>query len=178
MTLIRKMAAPAAAFAVAALLFGALATSAQAQTPPFSAYGIGQTPGAVVEAFVGGNSCGTATADADGNWLLEIAADAPCTPAAGDEISFTLDGAAVTETATWSAGGVPADVANGISLTPSGDGGSGDGGSGDGGTTPPPADTGNAGLAATSGSSLLLVLALMGLATALVGGARVSTRSR
>ena len=48
MTLIRKMAAPAAAFAVAALLFGALATSAQAQTPPFSAYGIGQTPGAVV----------------------------------------------------------------------------------------------------------------------------------
>lgn len=173
MNLIRKMAAPAAALAVAALLFGAYATAAHAQVPPFTAYGQGLSEGDVVEASVGGTSCGTATADADGNWLLQIASDAPCTPADGDEISFTLNGSATDAVETWNAGGAPADVAGGIVLSAS------DGGDGGDGDTPPPADTGTAGFAAADGGSAsFALLALAGLTALVVGGARAATRTR
>ena len=65
MSFLQKMVAPVAALALAMLLFGAVATAAHAQVPPFTAYGSGLKAGDKVEAFDGGKSCGTATADAN-----------------------------------------------------------------------------------------------------------------
>ncbi len=170
MALIRKMAALGTAMAVAAVLFGAFAASANAQTPPFTAYGTGLTAGDVVTATIGGDACGEATVDADGNWLIYVEAGGDCAPVAGDEINFAINGEAANETATYSAGGAPADVANGISLTLA------DGG--DGGETPAPgpSDTGNAGLLGSTGTSMALVLALGVFAAAMVAGGRTATR--
>lgn len=169
MALIRKMAALGTAMAVAAVLFGAFAASANAQTPPFTAYGTGLTPGDVVTASIDGNACGEATVDADGNWLIYVEAGGDCAPVAGDVINFAINGEAANETATYSAGGAPADVANGISLTVA------DGG--DGGTpAPEPSDTGNAGLLGSTGTSMALVLALGVFAAAMVAGGRTATR--
>src|SRR5258708_21005240 len=85
----------------AVLLFGALATAANAQVPPFSVYGSGLKAGDKVEAFDGKVSCGSVTADASGNWLMRIAANAPCTPQGGDKITFTLNGAATSAVETY-----------------------------------------------------------------------------
>lgn len=167
MALIRKLAGLGTAFAVAAVLFGATSASANAQTPPFTAYGTGLTAGAVVGAWIGDTACGEATVDADGNWLIYVEAAGDCAPVDGDEISFTVDGAAAAETAVYSAGGAPADVANGISLTVA-----------DGTATPAPepADTGNGGLLGSTGTSMALVLALGVFAAAMVAGGRTATR--
>ena len=67
MSVLQKMVAPVAALALAMLLFGAVATAAHAQVPPFTAYGSGLRAGDKVEAFDGAKSCGTATADGNGN---------------------------------------------------------------------------------------------------------------
>src|SRR5690606_31048347 len=123
MALIRKMAALGTAMAVAAVLFGAFAASASAQTPPFTAYGTGLEAGDVVTATIDGDACGEATADADGNWLIYVEAGGDCAPVEGDTINFAVNGQAAAETATYSPGGAPDDVANGISLTPDADGG-------------------------------------------------------
>jgi len=166
MALIRKLAGLGTAFAVAAVLFGAISASANAQTPPFTAYGTGLTAGAVVGAWIGDTACGEATVDADGNWLIYVEAAGDCAPVDGDEISFTIDGAAAAETAVYSAGGAPADVANGIALTVA-----------DGGTeAPEPAETGSAGLLGSTGTSMALVLALGVFAAAMVAGGRTATR--
>ena len=167
MSLIRKMAAPLAALTVATLLFGAYVTSANAQVPPFTAYGTGQTAGDTVEAWVGGASCGSATVDADGNWLLQIGSDAACAPADGDAISFTLNGAATDAAETYKAGGAPADVAAGITLTAS-----------EAPAAPAPAETGNAGLFGGNSTGIASMLALGAFALLAVGGARVATRKR
>lgn len=171
MALIRKMAALGGAMAVAAVLFGAFAASANAQTPPFTAYGVGQTAGDTVTASIDGNACGEATVDADGNWLIYVEAGGDCAPVDGDTIAFAVNGEAAAETATYSAGGAPADVANGIDLTVDGTGG-GD----DEGETPTPSDTGNAGLLGSTGTSMALVLALGVFAAAMVAGGRTATR--
>ena len=168
MSVLRKMAAPLAALTVATLLFGALATSASAQVPPFTAYGSNQTAGAVVEAWINSVSCGSATVDADGNWLLQIGTDAPCSPAEGDTIAFTLDGAATSAAEIWKAGGAPSDVAGGSTLEPITGGP----------VVPPPADTGNAGFLAENSTSLASMLALGAFALLAVGGARAATRRR
>ena len=166
MALIRKLAGLGTAIAVAAVLFGAISASANAQTPPFTAYGTGLTAGAVVGAWIGDTACGEATVDADGNWLIYVEAAGDCAPVDGDEISFTIDGAAAAETAVYSAGGAPADVANGIALTVA-----------DGGTeAPEPAETGSAGLLGSTGTSMALVLALGVFAAAMVAGGRTATR--
>lgn len=170
MALIRKMAALGTAMALTAILFGAFSASVNAQTPPFTAYGTGLDAGDEVTAIVDGADCGSATADADGNWLIYVEASGDCAPTDGDEISFTLNGEATNETATYSAGGAPADVANGISLTLADDDGD------DNGETPTPAPTGNAGLLGSTGTSMALVLALGVLAAALVAGGRTATR--
>jgi len=177
MSLIRKLALPVAALTLAALLFGAYVSSASAQVPPFSTYGSKVKAGDKVEAFVGGKSCGTATADASGNWLLQIASTAPCSPTDGAAISFTLNGAATTASETYKAGGAPKDVANGVTLTlaaapapaatpkatP---------------TAPAPAKTGNAGMLGQGSTGIAMVLALGALALIAVGGARAATRRR
>ncbi len=110
MTLLKGLARPGAVMALFAVLLslGLFAGStADAQQPPFRAFGTGVAAGATVAAQIGGVECGTTTADADGNWLLDIASDAACNPASGDTITFSLDGAAVDETATWSSAGSP-----------------------------------------------------------------------
>jgi hypothetical protein len=55
--------------------------------------------------------------DAAGNWVLYVAATDPCAPKEGSTITFRLDGQTTSQTATFTAGGAPSDVANGISLT-------------------------------------------------------------
>ena len=48
--------------------------------------------------------------------MVRIAGDNVCGVREGDEIVFTIDGEPTTHTEQWLADGVPADVANGISL--------------------------------------------------------------
>ncbi len=168
MAFMKKAMGIGTAFAVAAVLFASFAASASAQTPPFTAYGTGLTAGSVVTAWIGDTACGEATVDADGNWLIYVQAGGDCAPVDGDTISFQVDGAAQNETATYSAGGAPADVATGITLTAAAGGGE----------APTPAPTGNGGLVGTTGTSMALVLALGAFAAAMVAGARTATRSR
>jgi hypothetical protein len=153
------------AFAAAVVLFSAFAASATAQTPPYTAYGIGQTAGAKIAANIAGKSCGEATVAAAGTWLLPIPTTAACAPKEGDTVSFTINGAAATQTVKWTAGGAPADAAKGIALTA-------------GAAAPAPAKTGDAGLLGSTGTSMALVLMMGIAAAALVAGARTATRER
>ena len=167
MKLTRTFMSMGVAFAAAAVLFSAFAVSASADTPPYTAYGIGQKAAAKITANVAGKSCGAGTTvDATGNWKITIATTDACAPKDGDVISFAIDGAAAKETVKFSAGGAPADAAKGIALTA-------------GGTdAPAPAKTGDAGLLGTSGTSMALVLMMGIAAAALVAGARTATRER
>ncbi len=199
MTLLKGLARPGAVMALFAVLLslGLFAGStADAQQPPFRAFGTGVAAGATVAAQIGGVECGTTTADADGNWLLDIASDAACNPASGDTITFSLDGAAVDETATWSSAGSP--ISSGFAAA------TGIAGAGGGLTataveaapvaepeptpepTPAPApapaeptvpETGSAGMAGTTGSGMALALSMSVFALALLAGARTLTRT-
>ena len=191
--------------ALFALLLGSLAVGSQtahAQGPDAAQYyGTGLTAGDTVAASVDGVECGSTTADADGNWVLVVAAGDPCGPEEGDTVNFSVNGEQAEQTESWTGGGVPADRANGISLTVAdmgdgddgmgdgddgmgdGDDGMGDGddgmGDGDDGMDVEPPDTGNAGLAASSSASHALALGLGALAVAMLAGARsVTGRSR
>ena len=142
---------------------------AHAQNPPATYYGVA-TAGDEIGAWIDGVVCQTVTADANGEWVISIES-AGCDGAAvdGAAVAFSLNGEVADQTATWTPGGAPADLVNGIVLTVSGGGG----------VTPP--DTGNAGFAATDAgsSSLWLMLALGTLAAgALVGARTVTGRSR
>ena len=166
MTLTRKFMGLGIAFAAAAVLFSAFAASASAQTPPYTAYGVGQAAGAKIGANIAGKSCGAdVTADATGNWKITIGTDAACAPKEGDTVSFTIGGVAATQTVKWTAGGAPADAAKGIALTA-------------GAAAPAPAKTGDAGLLGSTGTSMALVLMMGIAAAALVAGARTATRER
>ncbi len=152
-------------FAFVLGLSATFADATHAQTsPPATMYGTASA-GDEIEAFIGGVSCGTATAGADGFWMMRIAEDAACSPTDGDEVSFTHNGDATNETETWASGGAPAIVATGVTLTLS--------------EAPAPAapETGNAGLLAAGqqGSSPWLALSLGVLALAMVAGARAAT---
>ena len=151
------------------LLAGSTTASAQ-PVPPFLAYGVGATEGDTVAATVGGTDCGSTTVNAAGEWSIQISPTAPCVVAEGDTIDFWLNGAAVTETATYSSGnsvsgeypaatGVPLTLA---AMAPAP-------------AAPAPADTGSAGLATEASTSLWFALALGALALATLAGARVST---
>lgn len=168
MSLIRKMAVPFGIAAVALMLF---ATVASAQTPPFTVYGTGLTAGDTVEAFIGTASCGTATADASGQWQMQIASNAACSPTDGAAVTFTLNGAATMASETYKAGGAPADVANGVTLTVSAT-------ATPTATTPAPAATGNAGFLVGHSTGLASMLALAAFAVIAVGGARAATKRR
>ena len=153
--------------AVAALMLTmslALAETADAQTPPAVFYGKGLKSGDKVEAMIAGKSCGTATANAAGEWSISVQSNAACGPTEGAAVSFTLNAGAATATpaATWKGGGLPPDVANGYVLAA-------------GGAAVTPPKTGNAGLlgAGNDATSGMLVLALAVLALGTVAGARV-----
>ncbi len=166
MTLTRKLAGLGIAFAAAVVLFSAFAASAQAQTPPYTAYGIGLTAGAKIGANITGKSCGEVTVAAAGTWLMPIPTTAPCAPKEGDTVAFTINGAAAAQTVKWTSGGAPADAAKGIALTAGT------------GAAPAPAKTGDAGLLGSTGTSMALVLMMGIAAAALVAGARTATRER
>ena len=174
MTLIRKKAGLGLMLAVAGLMLSAyLASSAFAQTPPFTAYGTtGLDEGQVVEVFVGDASCGTDTVNAAGEWGPIYAGADECPATEGDEITFTVDGAAAVAAeapVTFVAGGAPADPAVGIVLDV--------GEPVDDDDAPAPAPTGNAGLVGGAGSTSMALVMLLGvLGAALVAGARVATR--
>ena len=163
------------AVAVAALLlssgFAFASTTAHAQAPML-VYGPAPAEGSAIVVLVDGAVCETASVGMEASsstgylWVAQID-DGECGAGAGAAISFTLDGAAASQTATWSAGGAPADTAVGITLTASGGGG--------GTTTPTPPDTGDAGLLASSSSSPWLALGLGALAVAMLAGARSAT---
>ena len=167
MTLLKKMSGLGIALAAAALLFSSFATTVTAHTPPFVAYGTGATSGDAIVVLVGGASAGTATADADGNWG-PVNVDG----ASGDAITFTVNGATAGESATWSSGGTPSDVAAGFVLTVAGSASAPAAPA-----APAPSDTGNAGLVATGSSSALMLL-MVAFAASMVVGARFATRIR
>ena len=175
MTFLRKTLALSAVLAVAVALFGSFATTASAQSPPFSAYGTGATDGDTIAVLAGTTECATATATATGTWgpiqLGEAVGD--CVFAAGDTISFCLNGTVADQSELWAAGGAPAAVATGTVLTvaavvvveePV--------------AAPVPADTGNAGLAQSTGTSSIATLLLAAFAVVVVAGGRVASRMR
>ena len=89
--------------------------------PPATYYGFGLDEGVVVRTFntrAGCENivCEQSEVDVDGFWVVRIAGDNVCGVREGDEIVFTVNEEPTTHTERWLAGGVPADVANGISL--------------------------------------------------------------
>ena len=174
MTFLRKTLALSAVLAVAVALFGSLATTASAQSPPFSAYGTGAADGDAIAILAGSTECATATADASGQWgpVQLDAAVGDCVFAAGDTISFSLNGTVAEQTETWAVGGAPANAATGTVLTvaavvvaePV--------------AAPAPADTGNAGLAQSTSTSSIATLLLAAFAVVVVAGGRVASRMR
>ncbi len=158
-----RVASLAGLLAAAFLSASMFASSAHAQNPPATMYGTAKA-GDKVEALVGGKVCASATAGADGFWMMQIAEGGACGAKDGDTISFTLNGAAAAQTETWKAGGAPKTVATGVTLSSSG-------------VTPP--KTGNAGLLPTGGaSSPYFALMLGAFALAGLAGARAMTGRR
>ena len=177
------------ALLLAPLAFGFHSASAQG-VDAAQYYGSGLTAGDSVGASVDGVECGSVDADADGNWIIQVAAGADCAPEAGDTVNFSLNGETAEQTETWSEGGAPSDPA-GISLTvaampepeatavateampaateamPAAT---------EVMTEPVMVETGNAGLVTSESSAPLMALVLGFLAIAGVAGARVSTR--
>jgi len=174
MTFLRKTLALSAVLAVAVALFGSLATTASAQSPPFSAYGTGAADGDAIAILAGSTECATATADASGQWgpVQLDAAVGDCVFAAGDTISFSLNGTVAEQTESWAVGGAPANAATGTVLTvaavvvaePV--------------AAPAPADTGNAGLAQSTSTSSIATLLLAAFAVVVVAGGRAASRMR
>jgi len=106
--------------AITVLASLATALAAEAQFLPAVLYGGGLKSGQKVEAFIGGLSCGSTTASAKGEWVMQIPADAACKPQAGNHINFKVDGAdaAPSPVARWESGGIPTgSVATGYTLT-------------------------------------------------------------
>ncbi len=171
------------AAALLALLLAPLAfgfQSAHAQGPDTAQYyGTGLNAGDTVGAWIGGTQCSSTTADADGNWILQVG-PGDCVPEDGATVNFSVNGEVAEQTETWSGGGAPSDPA-GISLTvevveeptpeptaeptaePTPD-------------APVMPDDGNAGLVSSESAAPLMALVLGFLAIAGIAGARVSTR--
>lgn len=168
MTILGKTLALSAVLAVAVALFGSFATTAHAQAVGYSVYGTGTTPGYEIEAYRGDTLCGSATADADGNWGMVLNISADCPWSNGDPITFHVGGMMAMETDEWESGGVPADRANGIVFAPM-EMADPDPEM----AAPDPSDTGSAGLAQSTGANSIAVLLLAAMAATVVAGGRV-----
>ena len=181
------------AAALLALLLGPLAfgtQSAHAQGPNVAQYwGTGLSDGDTVGAWIDGTQCSETTANAAGEWALQVGPDGDCSPEDGDTVNFSLNGEVAEQTESWAGGGTPSDPA-GISLTVAegmgegmgengegmGENGEGMGENGEGMTAPQPGEPGQAGLVTGAAGSSLLALALGILAVAGIAGARLATR--
>ena len=89
MTLTRIFSRGAVGAATALISSALLVSAAFAQTPPFTIYGSDAGANASVVVTSGDSTCGTATADADGQWSLRVestcaAAGATVTATSGD----------------------------------------------------------------------------------------------
>ncbi len=89
MTLTRLFSRGAVGAATALITSALLVSAAFAQTPPFTIYGSDAGANASVVVTSGDATCGTATADADGQWSLRVestcaAAGATVTATSGD----------------------------------------------------------------------------------------------
>ncbi len=173
MTILGKTLALSAVLAVAVALFGSLTTTAHAQVVGYTAYGTGTTAGYVVEAYRGDTLCGSATADADGNWgPINLNPSDDCAWADGDTITFHVGGMMAMETATWEPNGYPADLTAGIVFAPMGMGDP-DPDPDPEMAAPDPSDTGSAGFAQSTGANSIAALLLAALAATVVAGGRV-----
>ncbi len=170
-------AVPAMVAAMLLTTFLGDATTASAQTPPATFYGKGLRSGDRVEAFIGGRSCGAATANTAGEWSISVPSSAACGPTAGAPVAFTLNGAAATATpaATWQGGGLPADVANGYVLAQGGATATPTG------AAPVAPKTGNAGLLGgdePGASAWVLAATAAGMLGVVAAGRRLAMRHR
>ena len=173
--------------ALAALLLSAgfaFASTAHAQAPML-VYGPAAS-GAVIVVSVDGAVCETATVGAEaasstGYLFVAQIDDGECGASSGSAITFTVDGAAANESASWSAGGAPADTAVGITLTTvdaAAEAAAAEAAAAEV-VAPAPPDTGDAGLVAASSTSPWLAFGLGALAVAMLAGARsVTDRTR
>ena len=94
MTLTRIFSRGAVGAATALISSALLVSAAFAQTPPFTIYGSDAGANAAVVVTSGDATCGTATADADGQWSLRVestcaAAGATVTATSGDATGST-----------------------------------------------------------------------------------------
>ncbi|MGE3857490.1 MAG: hypothetical protein AB7G21_11110 [Dehalococcoidia bacterium] len=92
-----------AAFAVLGVVALAPRT-AEAQLPPFKAFGSGLASGKVVTAWKGSTQVGQSTVNASGNWDINIDAGGSANVQNGDKITFKIDGAMANESATFNVG--------------------------------------------------------------------------
>lgn len=177
MSFMRKFAMVGAAAVAALVLMSVVSQStASAQAAlPYQAYGSGVAAGASVQAWKGTTVVGSATADATGNWIIQIPGGSALP---NDTINFTVNGVAQCQTVTFQNGGFTPPPGLTLTACP---------------TTPPvvtatppaatatvpaPAKTGNAGLVGSSTGSVAMVLMLGVFAAALAAGARVATNKR
>ena len=116
MTLVRRLMLLDGAAGAVALVIALGATRAEethAQTAPATFYGT-VNPGESVEAFIDGILCNTDVANSDGIWIMQVPADASCSPEDGDTVTFKRSGQAMAATETWKPEGAPTDVADGV----------------------------------------------------------------
>ena len=115
--------AAAALFVSLAVTVTNAAPSAHAQlVAPASYFGTGLEPGATVEVFANGSSCGSTTVTSAGEWYVIVPTQAPCTPNTGDKVTFEVDGETAAEQSVWEPGGAPENLATGLALTVTGGG--------------------------------------------------------
>jgi VCBS repeat-containing protein len=168
MTLTRIFSRGAVGAATALISSALLVSAAFAQTPPFTIYGSDAGASSSVVVTSGDSTCGTATADADGQWSLRVestcaAAGATVTATSGDATgSATAASGKASSVNLVAAAAAEATAAPEVTAAPA----------------PAPSNTGMAGLVA-SGSIPMAAQTAAALATAFGAlGAGFVTRRR
>jgi hypothetical protein len=138
MTLTRIFSRGAAGVATALILSALLVSTAFAQTPPFTIYGSDAGASASVVVTSGDTTCGTATADASGQWSLRVestcaAAGATVTATSGDATGTAVAASGKATSVSLVAAEVAAPEATAAPAAPA----------------PAPSNTGMAGLVAS-----------------------------
>jgi VCBS repeat-containing protein len=141
MTLTRIFSRGAVGAATALISSALLVSAAFAQTPPFTIYGSDAGANAAVVVTSGDATCGTATADADGQWSLRVestcaASGATVTATSGDATGSATAASGKATSVSLVAPAAPAEpVATAAPAAPA----------------PAPSNTGMAGLVASGG---------------------------
>jgi hypothetical protein len=138
MTLTRIFSRGAAGVATALISSALLVSAAFAQTPPFTIYGSDAGASASVVVTSGDTTCGTATADASGQWSLRVestcaAAGATVTATSGDATGTAVAASGKATSVSLVAAEVAAPEATAAPAAPA----------------PAPSNTGMAGLVAS-----------------------------